>query len=202
MNDQNPVTADMTAQPLRPAYDLPERLLEDHLTVTACYQCRKCSGGCPLIFAMDLLPDRVIRLALLGQEDLVLKSRTIWVCSSCETCTTRCPNGIDIAAVMDWLKEEAVKRGVAVPQPEVARFHRLFLDSILAGGGRLSETHLLGKFTLFKLGRGFDFKEHLNNAKLGFKLFKRGRMKLLGHKLGGQARAEVEALFKKSGFSL
>ena len=55
---------------------------------------------------MDLLPDRVIRMALLGQEDHVLGSNTIWVCSSCETCTTRCPNGIDIAGVMDWLKEE------------------------------------------------------------------------------------------------
>jgi heterodisulfide reductase subunit C len=150
---------------------------------------------------MDLLPDRVIRLALLGQEDLVLNSRTIWVCSSCETCTTRCPNGIDIAGVMDWLKEEAVNRGVAVPQPEVARFHHLFLDSIRAGGGRLSETRLLRKFTLFKLWRGFNLKEHWANAKLGYQLFKRGRLQLRGgHQLQAEARQEVENIFSRSGF--
>jgi heterodisulfide reductase subunit C len=193
---------DLNAMPaLRPAYALPERLTQDHLLVSSCYQCRKCSGGCPLTFAMDLLPDRVIRLALLGQEDLVLNSRTIWVCSSCETCTTRCPNGIDIAGVMDWLKEEAVNRGVAVPQPEVARFHHLFLDSIRAGGGRLSETRLLRKFTLFKLWRGFNLKEHWVNAKLGYQLFKRGRLQLRGrHQLRAEARQEVENIFSRSGF--
>lgn len=200
MNGQAPAISN-TAKPLCPAYALPERLMQDHLQVSVCYQCRKCSGGCPLTFAMDLLPDQVIRLALLGQEDLVLNCRTIWVCSSCETCTTRCPNRIDIAGVMDWLKEEALKRGVAMPQPEVAAFQRLFLDSIRAGGGRLSETRLLGKFTLFKLRRGFNFKEQLADAKLGFQLFIRGRIPLLGPpRLKAAAREEVEAIFKKSGF--
>ncbi|MBM4274698.1 MAG: heterodisulfide reductase [Deltaproteobacteria bacterium] len=196
MNDGAPPISN-----IRPAYALPERLRQYHLQVSACYQCRKCSGGCPLTFAMDLLPDRVIRLALLGQEDLVLNCRTIWVCSSCETCTTRCSNGIDIAAVMDWLKEEALKRGLTTPQPEVAAFQRLFLDNIRAGGGRLSETRLLGNFTLFKLRRGFNFKEHWANAKLGYQLFKRGRLKLQGGpKLKAEARREVENIFNRSGF--
>ena len=116
---------DLNAMPaLRPAYALPERLTQDHLLVSSCYQCRKCSGGCPLTFAMDLLPDRVIRLALLGQEDLVLNSRTIWVCSSCYTCSTRCPNDIDIAKVMDWLRQTALREAVAPAEKEVPIFHR------------------------------------------------------------------------------
>ena len=120
-------------QLLRPQVSLAGRLVRAHLTVTSCFQCRKCSSGCPLSFAMDLFPDQVIRLALLGQEDQVLGSRTIWVCSGCETCTSRCPNGIDIAGVMDWLKGEAARRGQAV-EAEVAAFHRLFLESIRACG--------------------------------------------------------------------
>jgi heterodisulfide reductase subunit C len=183
---------------MTPAAGLPERLQQEHLPVSACYQCRKCSSGCPLTFAMDLLPDRVIRLALLGQEDLVLSSNTIWVCSSCETCTTRCPNGIDIAGVMDWLKEEAVKRGRAVAQPEVAEFHRIFLKSIRSGGGRLSETDLMRRFTLFKIRRRFDPGELRQNLKLGLALWKRGRLRLLGHR-GIKGRGAVEQILKKAG---
>lgn len=185
---------------LKPAFALPDRLRRENQLVSVCYQCRKCSSGCPLTFAMDLLPDQVIRLALLGQEAPVLGSNTIWVCSSCETCTTRCPNGIDIAAVMDWLKEEALRRGKikTLPQPEVAAFHRLFLDSIWAGGGRLSETRLMQRFTLFKLRRKFDPQELRQNLKLGLNLWKKGRLRLLGHRrLKG--RGEINKIFKEAG---
>ena len=134
-------------EPVEPSFSLPEQLAGT-TTLSACFQCKKCSSGCPLTFAMDLLPDRVIRLALLGQEDTVLGCRTIWVCSSCETCTTRCPNNIDIAGVMDWLKEAALRRGYASPQPEVTRFHQIFLQTVKLTGGRLSEPLLLGLYQL------------------------------------------------------
>jgi heterodisulfide reductase subunit C len=146
--------------------------------VTSCHQCKKCSSGCPLTFAMDLLPDAVIRLALLGQEMLLLGCRTIWVCSSCETCTTRCPNGIDIAGVMDRLKEEALRQGVAPPQPAVARFHRTFLETVRLGGGRLSEPLLLGLYQL----KGGDTLARLKSGalladlRLGWELARRGRL--------------------------
>lgn len=182
---------------LQPDPSLPERLSEAHLAVSPCFQCRKCSSGCPLTFAMDLLPDKVIRLALLGQEDRVLGSRTIWVCSSCETCTTRCPNGIDIAGVMDWLKEEAVKRGVATPQPGVVTFHRVFLESIRRAGGRLPEALMLRRYGLFKLWHRPNFRELARDLKLGLKLYRKGRLRLAGPKaLKGQA--EIEAIFKQA----
>ena len=146
-----------TNQSLRPRVALPEKLVNANLTVTSCFQCRKCSGGCPLTFAMDLLPHHVIRLALLGQEERVFGSMTIWVCSGCQTCTSRCPNGIDIAGTMDWLKEEAVRRGQTLPEAEVATFHRFFLESMRAAGGRLAETRLLRRFTLYKMRRQPDF---------------------------------------------
>jgi heterodisulfide reductase subunit C len=147
---------------------------------------------------MDLLPDRVIRLALLGQEDQVLGSNTIWVCSSCETCTTRCPNGIDIAGVMDWLKEEALKRGRAVPQREVAEFHRLFLKTIQASGGRLSEAALMRRFTFFKLWSNFETEALRDNLMLGLKLWKRGRLRFLGHQ-GLKGRREIKKIFQDAG---
>jgi heterodisulfide reductase subunit C len=182
-------------KPLFPAFTLAARLSQDHLSPDACYQCRKCSCGCPLTFAMDLLPHQVIQLALLGQEEKVLASNTIWVCSSCETCTTRCPNGIDIAGVMDWFKEQAVTQKKAVPQPEVAAFHRFFLESIRAGQGRVAEAQLLRRFTFFKMRRKLDVRELRENMKLGWQLMKRGRMRLLGSPAPGGQR-EIQEILK------
>ena len=97
---------------------------------------------------MDFLPHEIIRLVGLGQEEVVLDSNTIWVCSACETCTTRCPNDIDIMGVLDYLKERAVKSGRAVPQKNVLAFHKAFLDDVRLSGGRLNEPLLLGLFML------------------------------------------------------
>jgi heterodisulfide reductase subunit C len=188
-----------TEQLLRPRVALPERLINANLTVTACFQCRKCSGGCPLTFAMDLLPHHVIRLALLGQEESVFGSKTIWVCSGCQTCTTRCPNGIDIAGVMDWLKEAAVKQGSARPDGLEARFHRLFLESLRDAGGRVPETKLLRRYTLFRMRRQPDFAELKQNLGLGWKLWKRRRVRLLGPSpLRG--KGEITEIFRQAEF--
>ena len=178
---------------------LSARLAASSLAVDRCFQCRKCSNGCPLTFAMDLLPNQVIRLAFLGQKKQVLSCSTIWVCSSCETCTTRCPNGIDIAGVIDWLKEEAFKQGKTTPQPLVAAFHRYFLESIRSAGGRLPEARMLRRYGLFKLWRNPNLGELVNNLKVGLKLFKKGRLCLAGPEpLKG--RAEIDEIFKKAEF--
>ncbi len=186
-------------QPLAPAFSLQERLSQEAaIQLSACFQCKKCSAGCPLTFAMDLLPDRVIRLALLGQTEMLLGCRTIWVCASCVTCTTRCPNGIDIAGVMDWLKEEAIRQGKAVDQPEVAAFQRFFLDSLRRAGGRLPEVALMRRFTLYQLRRRPQLQELWENAKLGWALFKRGRLRPIGPP-ALKGRDEINEIFKRAG---
>jgi len=148
---------------------------------------------------MDFYPDQVIRLALLGQEAQVLGCRTIWVCSSCETCTTRCPNNIDIAGVMDWLKEESVRRGFASPQRGVTRFHQSFLDSVRLAGGRLSEPLLLG---LYQLRSGGTLKKLMSGAlvedlRMAWELARRRRLVLRRpHRLKGAQ--EIKDIFKQS----
>ena len=78
--------------------------------INLCYQCGKCSAGCPMSFAMDLLPNQIIRCVQLGLTDDVAKSRTPWLCASCLVCTVRCPKGIDIASVMEALRQIALRR--------------------------------------------------------------------------------------------
>ena len=65
--------------------------------VSTCFQCHKCSTGCPIGPEMDFMSSQVMRLIHLGEEEELLQSRAIWLCASCEACTTRCPMDIDIA---------------------------------------------------------------------------------------------------------
>ncbi len=111
-----------------------------------CYQCGKCTAGCPVTFAMDIEPSRVMRLVQLGQEERVLRSKAIWLCVGCQTCTTRCPQEIDIAKVMDTLREMATEKGYAADR-EVVTFFKSFLDNIRKYG-RTFEPMLVFQYNL------------------------------------------------------
>jgi heterodisulfide reductase subunit C len=70
-----------------------------------CYQCGKCSAGCPAVHEMDILPNQIIRYAQMGLKEELLESKAIWVCASCMTCNVRCPKGINIAEVIEALRQ-------------------------------------------------------------------------------------------------
>ncbi|MDH5383981.1 MAG: 4Fe-4S dicluster domain-containing protein [Candidatus Aminicenantes bacterium] len=76
----------------------------------ACYQCGKCSAGCPAVSEMDILPNQIIRFAQLGLKDELLASKAIWICASCLTCNARCPKGINIAEVIEALRQILLRK--------------------------------------------------------------------------------------------
>lgn len=78
--------------------------------ILACYQCGKCSAGCPAVSEMDILPNQVIRYIQLGLKDELLKSNSYWVCASCLTCNARCPKGIKIAEVMEGVRQILLRK--------------------------------------------------------------------------------------------
>jgi heterodisulfide reductase subunit C2 len=165
----------------------------------ACYQCGKCSNGCPVTFAMDYLPHQLIRMLQLGLKEEVLGSRTIWVCASCETCYTRCPNEVEISKLMDDLKQEVLRQGRKPDQEAVAQFHKVFLNNIKKFG-RIHETSLMGVYQMksswsdLKKSR-IDLAGLFKNMGLGLNMLKRGRLSLFPRKNLSQ---EVQGLFKES----
>ncbi|MFC1932732.1 4Fe-4S dicluster domain-containing protein [Chloroflexota bacterium] len=82
-----------------------------------CYQCGKCSAGCPMSFAMDLLPNQIIRLVQLGLEEDIDSSKTVWLCASCFTCTVRCPKGVDISRIMEALRLITLRKNIDFVEP-------------------------------------------------------------------------------------
>ena len=78
----------------------------------ACNQCGKCSAGCPMCFAMDLLPNQIIRLVQLGIEEDIARAKTIWICASCFTCSVRCPRGVDPGKVMEALRLLTLRKNI------------------------------------------------------------------------------------------
>jgi heterodisulfide reductase subunit C2 len=75
-----------------------------------CYQCGKCSAGCPVVSDMDILPNQIIRFAQLGLKDELLEAKSLWICASCMTCNVRCPKGINIAEVIEALRQILLRK--------------------------------------------------------------------------------------------
>lgn len=162
----------------------------DHLLgqqIGLCYHCHKCTAGCPVVDAMQYGPDLLLQMVALGQDDAIFKSRDIWLCVGCYTCATRCPNDIDIAAVMDGLRRMALERKIPAGERDVLLFHRLFLG-VIQRFGRSHEAFMLG---LFK------FLSHvplMNDVPAGIGLFLRGKIPLLPGHL--RAPIQVRRLFQ------
>jgi len=156
--------------------------------VESCYQCGKCSGGCPLSFAMDYQPRQIMRLVQMGLVDEALSSSTIWICATCYTCTARCPRDIDVAAVMDALRVMARRRGVRPGERNIGVFHRSFLDSVR----RFGRSYELGLMLLYKLGT-MRLTEDMG---LGVKMLAKGKLSITPEV--SRARDEIAAIFKEA----
>ena len=162
------------------------------ISLAQCYQCGKCAAGCPVSEEMDLVPCQVLRLLQYEQpkyDDKVLRCAGIWLCLSCETCSTRCPQEVEIPRIMDAVRAEALRLGVAHPKSkDILAFHRAFLDSIEYTG------------RLYEMGLVADYKVRsrhlLKDVALAPKMYLRGKLPLLPHLIKG--RDAMKRIFQRT----
>jgi len=145
--------------------------------LSTCYQCGKCSSGCPVLPDLDLSPNRVLRLVQLGLDDEALRNETVWCCAACGTCNSRCPMGVDIVRIIDTLRGMAIQQGIERPATaeRVWTFYEAFLDSVRQFG-RLSEVALMGGYNI-NSGRLWT-----NMVKAPW-FFLKGKVSLTAHKI-------------------
>ena len=157
-------------------------------TISACYQCQKCSAGCPVVGYMDFSPHQVHRMIQYGHRKEILASSSIWLCVGCETCGTRCPNDIFTSKVMDALKQMAVRERVRGRERTVTAMHQAFLSGIKKRG-RMHELSLIRDM---RLKSGGFFKD----MGLGIRMFKLGKLNLLPEKI--KDRKGIRTLFNRT----
>ena len=153
-----------------------------------CYQCGKCTAGCPVAPEMDLLPHQMVRLAVLGDVDRIVQSKSIWLCLTCHTCGARCPNGIDVPALLDPIRHEVLRERIETRESQVPAFHRAFLKTVRLFG-RVHELSLIGMYKS-------KTKTYFSDMKLGWEMFRRGRIHLFPHR--SKRTGLVKESFKKS----
>jgi heterodisulfide reductase subunit C len=153
-----------------------QKISEEVKNLNRCYQCSMCSDGCPVAYAMDYYPNQIIHMVRLGLKDMVLNSTTIWLCASCETCATRCPNEIEIVRLMDLLRSESRKAGVKNSVSNILKFHQAFIEQIKQKG-RIDEASLMIRYEL-------KTREFLSLAKIkelsgmAIQMLKKGKIKI------------------------
>ena len=157
--------------------------------VSTCYQCRKCTAGCPVAEYMDYPPNALHRLIQYGRKEELLRSSAIWLCVGCETCGQRCPNTIYTSRVVDILKQMAVEEGAKSGAKSITALHKAFLSGIR----RTGRMHELSLILEMRLRSGGYFKD----MKLGIDMFRKGKLSLIPGRI--KNTKDVKAMFKKAG---
>jgi len=154
--------------------------------ISKCYQCGNCSASCAYTYVYDYPVNQIMRLVQLGHREAVLTSGSIWLCATCQACTTRCPNNLDVARIMEALRIMS-RRENKVSEKEIDLFYQEFLDSVRAFG-RVFETGLLPLFN-------FKAKKPFNDMDLAPQVIKKGKLALLPHRIKG--RKQVAQIFER-----
>jgi heterodisulfide reductase subunit C2 len=174
------------------ARELHRQFVEDVMSmpggrkIQICQQCGTCTGSCPTSYLMDYGPREVIAAFRAGMIDRVVKSNTIWLCTSCYYCTVRCPAGIKITDLMYELKRMAIKYDLAPKGSKNPAMTKIFIDSVHKHG-RNHEVELMAKYMLAN-----DWSLPFKFWQLGLKLVTAGRMPITAKNIRG--REEIDKI--------
>ena len=157
-----------------------------------CSQCGQCTLGCPAAYAMKMKPHELIQAIQLGMKEEVFWSGTLWTCLSCEACSIRCIEGIDVLRLIDALREMVLSKELDYynPFPAVPGYHRLFLSLM----NRFGRGYEMGVIVLNNLKMLTPFKD----IDLIAALLRKGKLNPLPRSCrGGKALRQVMARVRK-----
>lgn len=117
------------------------------LDTSLCYQCGKCTAGCPVADLMDYPPSQIIHLVRMGMKKKVLESRSIFLCVTCGICSERCPREVKISELMNGLKAIAAEDGYGKKEGQIILFDKVFLE-VVREHGRLYEAELVPVYNI------------------------------------------------------
>jgi len=117
-----------------------------NLDTSPCYQCGKCSAGCPVRKFMDNPPHRIIHMVKMGLKEKVMNSSSIHICVTCGVCSDRCPREVKISELMNGLKNIAKEQGYD-SEKEIIVFDKVFLE-VIREHGRLFEAEFVPFYNL------------------------------------------------------
>ena len=161
-------------------------------------QCGVCSGSCPLGNAWEHPPQELFMMIRAGKRDEVLASESMWMCTSCYNCVTRCPRGLPITHIMHGLANYANRLGLAPKMNPTRRFAKLFWDNI-AATGRVNETRLsLRLYFMDGFVNGFKRAFQMRNVGLG--MLMTGRLNPLGLFVTGgiKGKSDLQKMLAKA----
>ena len=158
------------------------------VSLDACYQCRKCSAGCPVAGAAKSAPSEIIRRLHLGAGDELLENGLVWMCLSCETCYGRCPMQINFAAIIDALRSLSLAKSSRAPKGNMPLFNRMFLANVRLFGRSYDLSMIAG----YKVGSG----SLLSDTEKFPTMLRKGKMAILPPT--GADKKVVRGIFKKA----
>jgi heterodisulfide reductase subunit C len=151
-----------------------------------CYQCGKCSAGCPMALETRYRPHDVMRMVSRDRGGELADDPSIWLCLGCEACTARCPNGLEPSKVIDALRELAARESPGAGPRAVTAFHNAFLDQVRAHGRAFE----LGMVMEYKLRTGALTQDALAAPSM----LMRGKLRLAPRRIEGVD--EVRRIFE------
>jgi heterodisulfide reductase subunit C len=152
-----------------------------------CLQCHKCTAGCPLASKMDIQPSQIVRLIQLGKRRQLRESSAIWLCSSCHTCSDRCPAGVDLCRMQDALRRSCIDTETTPADRRSVAASSAVLQSI-ADTGRMNELSVVRRYKT-QTNTLFD------KISLGIALVFRGKLKFFKKRI--RARRQVRQIIRR-----
>jgi heterodisulfide reductase subunit C len=114
-------------------FNFRNEVLKHNASLSYCYQCSTCSGGCPVALITNGFynPRKIIELSILGLQDKLIDDQepNVWLCSTCQKCVELCPQKVELTEIFTLIKNLCFEKGKA-PESFISQGQAVFEKGI------------------------------------------------------------------------